>query len=208
MRGLARNSNGKSIAIDLNLAGLPKIPMGQARQLMKSLNPRALERLSPDIKGKLDSSILGFTARVVERTVENSDEPHTVNLKIPIAEFRYIEEFHLTSQAEVDAIFNRKSETNEDCVACSPFMGQCVALANKAAETGTLIPVFTPATLVTKQFSSPPVLFVSLVAGQGRFPHPLDDSRSILPILAGGWKRIEFFCSPHVAKNHPLLRIL
>ena len=208
LSGRARNSNGRSFSIDLDLAGLPKIPMGQARQLMKSLNPLALERLSPDINGKLDSSILGFAARVVGRTVENSDEPHSVSLRIPVSEFRYIEEFHLASHNEVDAILKRKNEINDDCVACSPFIGQCVALASRVAESGTLLPVYTTSTLITTHFSLSSVLLVSLVANQGRFPHPLDDPRSILPVLAGSWKRIEFFCSQHVAENYPLLRIL
>ena len=216
LSGHAANLNSRSITLELDMTGQKKIPMRLARQIMKSLNPLVIEKLSQDITNKLDSSILGYTARVTKRELLNSPDPHTVILKLPVEEFNYVEEMHLASKNEVFAVIAKAKEIGfaEEFVACSPFLGQCLLLSTTASSEGLQLPVFTPSTLVTQHFNqnSTPVLLLSLVAtgkiGETRIPFPLNDPRSILPLLGGPWKRIEIFCSAYLEEYYPLIRLL
>ena len=90
------------------------------------------------------------------------------------------------------------------------FFGQCTLLASSSASFGLNLPVYKPSTLLTKHFSNPSVLPLSLAVkgDQDRFPFLFDDPRSILPILQETWKRIEIFCWPSVAKSYALIGLL
>jgi hypothetical protein len=209
--GNARNTCEKRREIEFDLSNQQNVPLAQMRQILKRLNSNAIETLSADVENRLDSSVLGYAARVTKRSVFNSNDSHSVKVKIPLSQLRYFQEKHLFSTTEINRMLERRRElSGETCVATSPFLGQCVALAKATSEEGISLPVYAPNTLSTRFSGEQAVLLISMVTDQSHehFPHPLDDPRSVLPLLVGNWKRIEIFCSTHVASHYPLIQIL
>ena len=207
---VGRSARPQRREIELELLPGQDVPVRQLKQLLKSINPDAVDNLSVDVEGRLDSSILGYAARVIRNATFNDDGDHMVRIRIPSGRFHFIQEHSIACTQEAEALVAMAIELPTPCVAVSPFTAQCLAIAQNAATSGVEFPVFTPDTLGIKPMRTRPTLLLSLAADncESQIPYPLSDPGSILPMLSGPWETIEVFCSPEIAENHPVIRLL
>jgi hypothetical protein len=189
----------------LRLLDRSEVSLRQLRLVLRRLQARAVEALRP--QSPIDTSVLGYRARVEEVQTSLMSGEHEVTVVVELSGSLWVQEHGLTNPAEAQALVAFAREQTDACVAVSPFAAQCRLIAELGADLPHLR-VYGPQTLGVRPLTGSVLLLLSTVAGEAApdFPYPLSDSGVVGPLLVGPYERIHLFASPGVAEHHPLFR--
>lgn len=183
--------------------------------VFRGVSARALERLNMQEVEQLDTTVLGYRARLRKLEMQTfssgSKQEHQLTVILGGSRFPFMQEHLYRSQAEAEAVISFARQFPQRMFhVTSPFVSQCVLIASLACETNVgNVRVYTPATLGRKKPGSERSLLVSLVVGAGSPGYPLvATGRHMLNLLTGEYDEFHLFCSDQAVEHHPVVRRL
>jgi hypothetical protein len=183
--------------------------------LLRGISARSLERLSMQDVDQLDTTVLGYRARLRKLDMQTfsspSHEEHRVTVLLPASRFPFVQEHLYRSRAEAESIvaFARQHPQRVFHVT-SPFVSQCVLIASLISEANVgNVRVYTGGALGSKKPGKERSLLISFVVGAGSPGYPLvATGRYLQNMLIGEYDEFHVFCSEDAIEHHPVMRRL